>query len=112
MEKGNNFNITLYLSIKLIFTIIEIFCLIFISFFWIGTKDEWENAINNRFWEFFISRLIITFLVGIIFVGLSFLINRLFTRKLNLKLKKMFLIELLIVFIVSVFLTLYSFLTN
>ncbi len=73
--------------------------------FWIGSQESWEEAVDTRFWEFLFSRLSITFLVGLIFVLISLLINRMYwwkQRRDKSKVKYSLIYEIAFAFIAAI----------
>jgi len=68
------------------------------SFFWIGSKGEWENQVKSHFGEFFFSRILLTVIAGSIFFLLSLLLNWLFRKSVAYK-KKYVLFEFLSIII-------------
>jgi len=81
------------------------------SYFWIGSKGEWESQVKYHLREFFFSRLLFTMIAGSIFFILSLLLNRLFSKCVAYK-KKYVLFEFIAIIVISVLLVLKTFYWN
>jgi len=81
------------------------FAMYFASFFWIGSREEWKYQVENHFWTFFLGRFFLVLIIGSIFLLLSWLLNRLFQKRIAYK-KKYVLFELLAVIVISALLVL------
>jgi len=96
---------TLFVTFKVFIGISAAITMYFVSFFWIGSKGEWNSQVKYHFWEFFFSRLLFTVIAGLIFFLLSLLLNRLFRKSVPYK-KKYVLCEFILIVVISVLLVL------
>lgn len=94
----------IYYLFKAIIIVGMIASLYFSSHFWIGTKEEWDEQVQERFLEFWVSRLAFTLFVGAIFFLFSFLVDWIF-KKIVLRNRKRIAIEILIIVILSLVFT-------
>jgi hypothetical protein len=83
----------LFIILKITFFLLAIAVMYFASHFSIGSQENWNNAIENWFWEFYFSRLLFTLIAGGVFLLLSILLNWAFRNKINYK-RKMVLFEI------------------
>jgi hypothetical protein len=83
----------LFIILKITFFLLAILVMYFASHFSIGSRGAWINASENRFWEFYFSRLFFTLIAGGVFFLLSILLNWAFRNKINYK-RKMVLFEI------------------
>ena len=95
--------LTYYIS-KIINTVSGLIAMYFSAHFWIGSKGEWMLAVENRFWEFFLSRLLLTIIVGGIFLLISNLLNWVFRKKIKYK-RKIVLIEIAVMLLFGIIIT-------
>ncbi len=97
----------IYLILKGVKIAFILLAMYFISRFWLGLKEDWDDKVQNDFWAFFFARLSATLLIGFLFLLSFFIINRLLHRKLKIGkfiTKKIFLMELLFFFVAAVLL--------
>ena len=82
--------------------------LLFTSFFWIGSKERYDELIKNSFFIFFIGKFILNFAVLLFYISIAYLINK---KYFKLKSAKKIVIKSLIVFnfISLLFITLFFF---
>jgi heme/copper-type cytochrome/quinol oxidase subunit 2 len=95
---------TLFIILKITFFLLAIPVMYFASHFSIGSQDDWNNAIENWFWEFYFSRLLFTLIAGAVFLLLSILLNWAFRKKIKYK-RKMVLFEIAAIVIVAIIMT-------
>lgn len=76
----------------------------FASHFHIGSQEDWNYAIETRFWEFYFSRLFFTLIAGGLFLLISILLNWAFRKKVEYK-RKMVLIEISAIVLVAIIMT-------
>jgi len=96
---------SLYVTLKIIIAAIGLFCMFLTSIFWLGTEEMWHESVNKNFWKFFLGRLALTFVVGVFFLSLSFLVSIFYCKKenkLNLNICYSIFIETILTFIVAV----------
>jgi hypothetical protein len=94
-----------YLVSKTIIIVIAIFVLIFTSNLWIGTEENWDEIIKHEFIPALLTRSIFLVMIGLIFLGLSYLADRAFKRRSH------FSKELIILIVFSLLLNLVVMLT-
>lgn len=90
--------------LKIIVGIFALIGMYFASHFFIGSQENWNNVIKDRFWEFYFSRILFTFIIGGLFFLLSLLLNWIFREKIEFK-KKMVLVELFSIIIIAIVMT-------
>ena len=93
-----------YLISKIIIAVSCLIAMYLSAHFWIGSKNEWISAIENRFWEFFFSRVLFTIIVGGIFLLISNLINWVFRKKIKYK-RKMVMTEVVLILLFAIVMT-------
>lgn len=73
------------------------------SCFFIGSQEDWDNALNNQFWEFYFSRLFFTLFVGgfIFFLGIG--LNCLLQKSVKFK-KEVILFEVVVILLFAIIL--------
>jgi len=76
----------------------------FVSHFSIGSQEDWNYAIETRFWEFYFSRILFTLIAGGLFLLISILLNWAFRMKVKYK-RKMVLIEISAIVLVAIIMT-------
>ena len=91
----------IYFTLKATIVFAAISLLYFASYFWIGTKNDWDEAINNRLLEFFISRLAFTLAIGMFFWLISALLDWWF-RKVIPNNRKKRVMELIAIVVLSI----------
>ena len=74
---------SLFAIFKILIGLSSIAGMYFASHFSIGSKQDWDTAIQNNFWEFFFSRLLFTLIIGGLFFLVSLLLNWIFRKKVN-----------------------------
>ncbi len=84
-----------------IFSVVSMY---FVSHFWIGTKEHWQEAVETRFWSFFLTRFTMTCLIGLLFFCLGLLFRKIYWGKWNpnqIKFRKTNIIELIGIIVLS-----------
>lgn len=94
----------LFITLKITFFLLAIAVMYFASHFSIGSQENWNNAIENRFWEFYFSRLVFTLIAGGICLLISILLNWAYRKKIKIK-KKIILIEISACVLVAIIMT-------
>lgn len=79
MEYINKTN-TFFLLKTVIYTI-GFLCLITTSRLWIGSNENWNQMIENEFIPALIVRSIFLTVAGLLFLGLSFIINKIYKKE-------------------------------
>ena len=79
MKHTNKNNI--YLWLKTIIYTVGFLSLIGISRFWTGSKEDWDHIRENEFIPALITRTVAFTTAGLVFLGLSFLINYIFKKE-------------------------------
>ncbi len=54
---------------NVILMMLGITVLYFASMFWIGSKEEYDDLVNDSYWSFFANRLLFNSLVGLVLIG-------------------------------------------
>ena len=66
---------------RFLIVIIGVSVMCFVANFWIGTEEKWEENMEYRFLEFFLSRTSLTFVAGLIFLFLHEVVSYFGRRK-------------------------------
>lgn len=72
-----------YLIFKGALGTIGILILMLMSNFWIGTKESWDHNMAHEFVLALIVRTVFLIVIGLLFLGLSFLLNRMYKKSYN-----------------------------
>lgn len=82
MEHQNNHELSKFLFrfVKTLIIFIGLFTMYFAAHFWIGTQEDWREAIETNLLQFFLSRLFLTLIVGGIFFSISTFIEKMYSR--------------------------------
>ena len=88
--------------VNVVLGLLGIGILYFSSLFWIGSKEDYEEIVTNKYWSFFASRLMFNVIVGLVLLIIIGIINWILLRilKHGFNIKKLLLIDLLL-FIIS-----------
>jgi hypothetical protein len=70
----------MYWSSKLITALSAVFVLYFASHFWMGSKEDWDHAIQESATDFFLARFAFTLIVGLVCLLLSVFVDWLFRK--------------------------------
>lgn len=70
MEKIKNDSF--YIVLKCIVYVLTIIVLIFFAHFWLGTKDGWEDLVENEFYPALITRTLFLTTIGLFFLLISY----------------------------------------
>lgn len=84
MKMTNNL---LSVIVNIALTLIGITILYFVALFWMGSKDEYEELVNNSFWSFFTTRLFFNILLGLVVIGFINVVNWLIQKATKSKLR-------------------------
>jgi hypothetical protein len=78
--------------------------LFFASIFFLGSKEDYEELINNSYVKFFVNRLIFNLLIGLVLVCLILFINFCIQKigKVRIEMKKIAIINILVYTISSI----------
>lgn len=79
MEHTNKKKI--YIILKVIIALLAILTLLFASNLWIGTEENWDEIIKDEFIPALLTRTIFLILLGLIFLGFSYMVDKIFKRK-------------------------------
>jgi hypothetical protein len=89
-----------YLS-KLIIALSCVFALFFAANFWLGSKEEWDKAIQEQLGELVLARLAFTLMIGFFFLLLSVFVDWLFRKSVQ-RSRTLFWRELLTIVFLSI----------
>jgi hypothetical protein len=100
MKKDETFKIV----VNLILAIFGIGFLYIASLLWMGSKEEYENLVNNSYWSFFFYRLLFNILIGLTMIAFIGVINWLLQKitKVKMRVWKILAIEFFIFVICSI----------
>jgi hypothetical protein len=91
----------MYYLFKFITAVVSVLALYFSAHFWLGSKKEWDKAVNERLGEFFLARLAFTLVVGFLFLLLNVYVDWLFRKSIQ-RGRHFFWIELLTIVFLSI----------
>lgn len=88
-------NKSLPVVINLVSAIIGIGILYLASLFWMGTKEDYENLVNNSYWPFFANRMLFNSLIGLMIITIIGMINLLIQKikKTKIEILKILIID-------------------
>jgi hypothetical protein len=89
-------------------TILTAITILFTTFFWIGSKERYDEMIKNEFYIFFIGKFAFNLIIILFYISLAYVLNK---RVFKLQTSKKIFINSLIVFnlISLLFITLFFF---
>ena len=100
-----------FVILKSIIILTGIILMYFASIFYLGSKEQFDNAIANDLYGFFFSRFSFVLIVGLCVYLLSPLLNLFFRNKHGFSKKTIrisALLEMIIILIISILMTVYS----
>lgn len=95
---------TVFKILKVLLLLLTISSMYLASHFTIGSQEDWNKAIESRFWEFYSSRLIFTLTIGGFIFLLSILLNWSFRKTVKYK-RKMVLLEIAVILLLALTMT-------
>jgi hypothetical protein len=96
----SNMRNAIYYALKAISVLGAIVVLSTSAFFWIGTRETWNEQVQKQFWEFWFSRFAFSLFVGVVFFLLSQFVDWVF-RDVAVRSRKRMATELLLVVILT-----------
>ncbi|WP_291861139.1 hypothetical protein [Marinilabilia sp.] len=101
MKRKNNL---LPVVINIALLLIGIGILYFASLFWMGSKEEYEELVNNSYWSFFTNRLFFNALIGLALIAFIGVVNWLILKatKSMVSIKRVLAIDFLMFVICSI----------
>lgn len=66
----------MYLGINVVLTLLAVLVVCFLSFFWIGSQEQHEQAIQSSSVWFFLNRFLVNLIFILFFIGLTLLLNK------------------------------------
>lgn len=95
---------TIYLVLNTILIIVGLTCLFFISFFYLGSKEQHDEAIHLSGWSFFLARFLFNAPLILLCMGLLLLLTRIAGKRIStgLSIKRILLIDALILIVGSI----------
>lgn len=101
MNRKNNL---LPIVVNITLSLIGIGVLYLASFFWMGSKEDYEDLVNNSYWSFLANRLFFNTLIGLVLIAFIGVVNWLIikTTKSEVSIRRVLAIDFLIFVICSI----------
>ena len=78
-------NNSLIVFLNVVLVVLGIGILFFAALIWMGTKDDFDELVNNSYWKFFTNRLIFSLINGLVILAMVGLINYIIKNILKLE---------------------------